>query len=497
MSADLRKQSRGILRNRKIGEMVTDLQVTLWCDRVMYGCFLLLAFFLPISSAVIEICSSLIIFAYLLKRIMLFVLTQKQQKNSLSFSDRWNLFIKIFKPVDHALVLPVGIFFYAVFLSVIASQFPHASWRGFFGKTVEAVFLFFAVGECINSRRRLNVILSVFLSSAIFIAMDGFWQRLFGKDFLLGNAFTQDKRVTACFGHPNDFGAYLIIFITFFIALLMWAWSQRNQDHDSPDLFIQGWLRVWILGIGTLLTALTLGWTFSRGAWIGVAAGMMMLGYINRKRWYIPLVFITMFFGVFATQLGTTRNVSFVTDDISLEEQNRDNRMKLENPEIKKAHLQQYLEDMRAVISRFSGAGRVGFWTETYHVFIAAPLFGTGLNTYSKAAERYNQQWTGYYAHNCYLQMLAETGVVGLGSFLWVVFILIQTSWATLRKSSLGFYSAVLAGLLAGWVGFLVHSSLDTNFYSTKLADLMWIIMGLMVAVSLLMQKEKQKKGFY
>jgi putative inorganic carbon (HCO3(-)) transporter len=479
-------------RNRRIGEVMTTLKVTSWCDRVMYGCFLLLAFFLPISSAVIEICSSLIIFTYLLKRIMLFVLTQKQQKKSLSFCDRWNLFIKIFKPVDHPLVLPVGIFFYAVFLSVIVSQFPHASWRGFFGKTVESVFLFFAVVECIDSRRRLNVILSVFLSSSIFIVIDGFWQRLLGKDFLFGHAFTQDKRVTACFGHPNDFGAYLIIFVVIFIALLMWSWSKRSQDHGSPDLFIQGWLRVSMLGAGTFLTALTLGWTFSRGAWIGAGVGMIVLGYLNRKHWYVFLILSVIFLSVFASQLGSIRNVSFVTDDISLEEQKRDNRMKEENSEIKKAHLQQYLEDMRAVISHFSGAGRVGFWTETYHVFIAAPLFGTGVNTYSKAAERYNQQWTGYYAHNCYLQMLAETGVVGLGSFLWVVFVLIQTSLATLRKSPLSFYSAVLTGLLAGWVGFLVHSSLDTNFYSTKLADLMWIVMGLMVAVSILVQKEAE-----
>ncbi len=477
-------------RNRKIGEVMTILQVTLWCDRVMYGCFLLLAFFLPISSAVIEICSGLIIFTYLLKRIMLFALTQKQQEKSLSFGDRWNLFIKIFKPVDHPLVLPVGIFFYAIFLSVIASQFPQASWRGFFGKTVESVFLFFAVVECIDSRRRLNVILSIFLSSALFIAIDGFWQRLFRKDFLFGHAFTQDKRVTACFGHPNDFGGYLIIFVVLFIALLIWAWFARSQRQILPDLFIQGWLRILMLGVGTFLTALTLGWTFSRGAWIGAGVGMIVLGYLNRKRWYVFLILSVIFLSVFASQLGSTRNVSFVTDDISREGIDHDKMMEIETLETKKTHFQHYFEDLRGVLSRFSGAGRVGFWGETYHVFVAAPLFGTGLNTYSKAAERYNQQWTGYYAHNCYLQMLAETGVVGLGSFLWVVFVLIQTSLATLRKSPLSFYSAVLTGLLAGWVGFLVHSSLDTNFYSTKLADLMWIIMGLMVAVSLLMQKE-------
>lgn len=419
---------------------------------------------------------------------MIFVLSQKAAKSLQSLGDWWNCLIKVFKPVDHPWFCRLE-FFLCGFLSVIASQFPYLSWRAFFGKTVESVFLFFAVVECINSSRRLNVILSVFLSSAIFISMDGSWQRLSGKDFLFGHAFTSDERVSACFGHPNDFGAYIVVFVILFVSLLMWAWTQRGQSHASPDLFVQGRLRVVLIGAGTFLITLILGWTFSRGAWIGAVAGMIVLGYINRKQWYIPLAFIMIFFSVFAIQLGSARNVSFVTDNISLEVQNRDKRLRQESPKIKKTRFQQNLDDMRVVLSRFSGAGRVGFWTETYHVFIAAPLFGTGLNTYSKAAARYNQDWTGYYAHNCYLQMLAELGVVGLGSFLWIVFVLIRTSLATLRKMPLGFYSSVLAGLLAGWVGFLVHSSLDTNFYSTKLANLMWIIMGLIVAVSRLMQK--------
>ncbi|MCB9757536.1 MAG: O-antigen ligase family protein [Candidatus Omnitrophica bacterium] len=467
---------------------MTALKVTLWCDRAMFFCLVPLVFFLPISTAILEICSGLIIFIYLAKRVLLFVLSQKQQKSPLSIGDRWRLFIQICKPVDHPLVLPVGIFFYAVFLSVIASQFPQVSWRGFFGKTVEAVFLFLAVVESINSRRRLNVMLSALLSSAIFIAIDGFYQRLFGKDFLFGHAFTSDERVSACFGHPNDLGGYLIIFVVLCVALLIWALVSRGEHRLPADLFIQGWLRVMMIGASVVLIALALGWTFSRGAWIGFGAGMIVLGYINLQRWYVPVIFCVLFFGVFTSQLELTRNVSFVTDNISSDKYFRSARLQKETN--KKTKWQRFGEEICSELSRFSGAGRVGFWGETLHVIGVAPLFGTGLNTYSKAAERYNQHWTGYYSHNCYLQMLAEIGVVGLGAFFWVVFVLIRTSLGALRKMPLNFYSSVLAGLLAGWVGFLVHSALDTNFYSTKLANLMWIIMGLMAAVSLLMQKE-------
>ncbi len=80
-------------------------------------------------------------------------------------------------------------------------------------------------------------------------------------------------------------------------------------------------------------------------------------------------------------------------------------------------------------------------------------------------------------------QMLAEIGIVGLSAFLWLMFVLTVESWRAFSKMPDGFYRVILAGLFSGLVGFWVHGGMDTNFYSARLGNLMWIMMGLVVAV--------------
>ncbi len=106
------------------------------------------------------------------------------------------------------------------------------------------------------------------------------------------------------------------------------------------------------------------------------------------------------------------------------------------------------------------------------------------MNTYASIAPSYKlTEETGYYPHNSYLQMTAESGVLGIGAFLWVLAALFGTSLANIKGINDKFYRAVLVGLLAGLFGFLIHSFVDTDFYSLQLGNLMWFMMGLIAAV--------------
>jgi hypothetical protein len=90
-----------------------------------------------------------------------------------------------------------------------------------------------------------------------------------------------------------------------------------------------------------------------------------------------------------------------------------------------------------ALTGRFADAhdqigGRVLAWGDAWRVFRAFPVAGTGLNTYSDAMISYQTAFLGevHYAeaHNDYLQMLAEGGVliaipavVALGAVAWQI----------------------------------------------------------------------------
>jgi O-antigen ligase len=86
------------------------------------------------------------------------------------------------------------------------------------------------------------------------------------------------------------------------------------------------------------------------------------------------------------------------------------------------------------------GAGRSTLWRVAWRVAKAEPVQGVGLNNFRAVAPGYVRQPGSlrdvekitdrpHVVHNTYLQLLAETGVVGLGLFLAVVIACLAAAW--------------------------------------------------------------------
>ena len=148
---------------------------------------------------------------------------------------------------------------------------------------------------------------------------------------------------------------------------------------------------------------------------------------------------------------------------------------------------------MRAILEpleHFSGSGRSVFWENSIPIIRQSPIFGNGVNTYSQMAKGRSG-----YPHNCYLQLMAEMGLLGLGILGWMIFVLFREArrgLAWVKDSVLGF---VLPGAMAGLLGFLVHSFVDTNFYSVQLGNLMWVTMGMIGACLNIQQQLDKMEG--
>ncbi len=125
-------------------------------------------------------------------------------------------------------------------------------------------------------------------------------------------------------------------------------------------------------------------------------------------------------------------------------------------------------------IFQIQSAGRLGeggLWMQAIRLVGRRIFLGQGLGIYMHMS-------SGTYAHNCYLQMLAEIGIIGLASFLWIIGRLFRLGIRSFKKSR----DLLLLGLLAGITAFLVHSFFDTNLYSLQLSVLFWAMLGLTVA---------------
>lgn len=66
-----------------------------------------------------------------------------------------------------------------------------------------------------------------------------------------------------------------------------------------------------------------------------------------------------------------------------------------------------------------------------------------------------------------------------------------------MRKIKNALYENILLGLLAGLFGFLTHSFFDVHFYALQLVNLMWFVMGLIIAVQKIALDSENNPGKY
>jgi hypothetical protein len=113
------------------------------------------------------------------------------------------------------------------------------------------------------------------------------------------------------------------------------------------------------------------------------------------------------------------------------------------------------------------------------------PWFGVGWGAFEKAYPRY-MILDGYpvkLAHNNYLQVWAETGILGLNAFvgLWLVFL--YTFWKKVRPGAAGELRGVACGVGAGVIAFLSNSLVDFALYLPTFVYFVYAMLGLLVAV--------------
>ena len=125
--------------------------------------------------------------------------------------------------------------------------------------------------------------------------------------------------------------------------------------------------------------------------------------------------------------------------------------------------------------------GRAHFWAGAIGIIKDHPVIGAGLGSFSAVYPRYDTG-VGLYrleqAHNDYLQMLSDAGVIGF--LLGLLFIIALFRMALKRMQSHDkFRRGVALGALAGCAGALVHSFFDFTLHTTANALLFLLLAAL------------------
>ena len=128
-------------------------------------------------------------------------------------------------------------------------------------------------------------------------------------------------------------------------------------------------------------------------------------------------------------------------------------------------------------------ANRTHIWNVTLDIIKNNFPFGAGIGAYDVAYTAYdssNGEFRVEQAHNDYLQILADAGIVGLIIAGFFVYRLFRTGLQNIKTSDT-FRRGVAVGALAGCFAVLIHSCFDFVLHTTAITMLFITLVALVV----------------
>jgi len=126
-----------------------------------------------------------------------------------------------------------------------------------------------------------------------------------------------------------------------------------------------------------------------------------------------------------------------------------------------------------------TGEGRLPIAADTLHLIADFPIFGSGLGTYGSAFAKYQSKNidVGFdYAHNDYLQLLAELGIVGFSLLTFCIVVIVTKAYRVATSEPDSTNRLLGLGCFAGMLAIALHSLVDFNLYMPANAMvLVWI----------------------
>ncbi|MFZ0144075.1 MAG: O-antigen ligase family protein [Candidatus Sulfotelmatobacter sp.] len=129
--------------------------------------------------------------------------------------------------------------------------------------------------------------------------------------------------------------------------------------------------------------------------------------------------------------------------------------------------------------SEISSDVRLNIDRDAFRMFLKRPVLGWGLGTFPVVYPQFRTFYTNSFvneAHNDYLQLLAEMGLLGFGTMLWFLMTLYTRAARKIGNWVGDLSGATTLACVLGLSGILVHSAFDFNLQIPANAALFYVL---------------------
>lgn len=275
-------------------------------------------------------------------------------------------------------------------------------------------------------------LLDALVLAGVAVGLYAIYQYFFTTDTIVAEGV---GRVRGLYGSPNNLGLFLERAALLCACLGIWGGRRRGLYAAA------------LAPIGVAL-----GLTFSLGAWLGVAAGMLFAAVVGSRR--------RLALGIVGALVLTVAAGWFV--------------------------------GLPRIVSHFSlEAGtwrwRLFVWQAGWEMARAHPVLGVGLDNFFTLYPHYMapEAWPEpglSHPHNLVLDFWLSTGIAGLVGGLWLIGRLWWRALALWQRGMQPELRAAGLGLAASVVAVVVHGAFDNSYFLVDLALVFWLYQALAAA---------------
>lgn len=365
----------------------------------------------------------------------------------------------------------VAVFAAAAALSAF-SAYSFSTWLTEFLKWAQILVLIVLIMD-VSEQRAWEWIVFGLVTSALVNAVLGIFQFFGGSgaEHLLIN--DSNFRAFGTFGQPNPFGGFmgLITPIAAAAALgyLQRAWNVYRTNRVLPYRLL---FAVLFYALSTLILAVALLMSWGRGAWLAFGVSMMVLVAIAPRKLWHGIALVTAALALVGLAWASGRLPASIVERINSATQETFSFTDVRGVDINPLNYALY--------------ERLAHWQAAINMATAYPFLGVGLGNYEIAYPDFRLMYWKYplgHAHNYYLNVFAETGIIGFIGYLVMWVGIITATWNVSRRQPDPLARLIAAGFMGTWSYLAVHSLTD-NLYVNNLFIHLGVILGITAALS-------------
>lgn len=370
--------------------------------------------------------------------------------------------------IKSGIICPIFLLIVINLVSVLFARSFYLSWQDLVF-IISLVALFIILVDILNSEVRIEGVVNIISVVCVAVCIVGMLQ-FWGIDItgVAKRKLVEADFLSTTFGYRNYLGEYLGVMLPLFFLLSL-----------GRKYFVY-------LSVLCLVTLVLLQ---SRAVWIGTFVSFLFIFFVSLKylkgdflKQYLKKIFLLSLFliFVFTSIFLLSANSSRITN-------------------LKERALSFKTIEGSSLEERFL------FWRVAAVMFKESPLLGIGggnfklqyLNYYEKlplavkiwAHNRSFPRQHPYNVHNEFLQILSETGILGLFAFLWIGTYLFSLGFSLLKNENISLdYKILTVGILAGFISLSICAFFGFPLHIPQTAIILVVLSAVLVNI-----KEKEE----